>query len=90
MSATDSDSAPAQLTYTIEALPLHGIVKLDGVTLAVGRTFTQADVAAGRLSYTHDGGETTTDSVRFSLTDGTTTLTGRTLPLQPVMGPAVA
>ncbi len=33
-------------------------------------TFTQANINSGNLTYTHDGGETTSDSFTFTVSDG--------------------
>ena len=44
-------------------------MRLNGVALAAGGTFTQADLAAGRVSFLHDGGEAG-GSFGVSLTDG--------------------
>lgn len=67
LETADSDSTPAQLTYTLHAAPTGGTLRLrnaaplpaaTSVTLAPGATFTQADVAAGRLVFEHAAGET--------------------------------
>ncbi len=66
--ATDIDNTAAQLTYTIQTLPAHGKLRLNGTPLGVGSTFTQADVNAGLVDYiTHFVGQ---DSFTFTLTDG--------------------
>ena len=46
--------------------PSHGQLLLNSTRLRASRTFTQADINAGRLSYRHDGSETTSD--RFAYT----------------------
>ena len=48
---------------------------LSGNALALNSTFTQGDVDAGRISYSHNGSETLSDTFGFSVADGTTTLT---------------
>ena len=68
--AADNDNGPDELTYTVLALPAHGSLKKGDTGLAVGDTFTQADVLSGQIAYTHDGGETTADGFTFSLSDG--------------------
>ena len=70
LSSTDPDNTAAQLAYTIRQLPAHGTLLLDQAQQTQGRPFTQADVDAGRVSYTHDGSETLEDSFLFSLSDG--------------------
>jgi VCBS repeat-containing protein len=63
-------TTPAQLIYTLTAVATHGQLQLDGVALGVSDTFTQADIDAGRLTYTHDGSETTADGFTFTVADG--------------------
>jgi ELWxxDGT repeat protein/VCBS repeat-containing protein len=83
LSATDPDNSAAQLTYTLSALPSRGTLSVNGAAALVGSTFTQADLAAGnRLSYSHDGSETTSDSFTFNLSDGAGgVLTGSTFSI---------
>lgn len=61
----------ADLVYRVTGLPAHGTVRVNGVPLAVGGTFTQADVDQGRVSYGHDGSLTTSDAFTFAVA-GTT------------------
>ena len=67
LETADSDSTPAQLVYTLRSVPEGGSLLLRNAAakplqtdreLAVGATFTQADVLAGRLVFTHDTAET--------------------------------
>ncbi|NLC83446.1 MAG: hypothetical protein GX748_19900 [Lentisphaerae bacterium] len=55
LDAADLDTAPSNLLYTVTALPYGGscVLEADGgqQTLAVGATFTQADVLQARLLY---------------------------------------
>jgi autotransporter-associated beta strand protein len=69
LTATDPDNTDAQLVYTVTATS-HGAVLLNGSALTNGQTFTQADVAASRVSFHHDGSQTTAGSFSVSLTDG--------------------
>jgi hypothetical protein len=57
-------------TITITAAAAHGSLFRNGVALALGGTFTQADINNGLISYTHDGSETTADSFGFTVSDG--------------------
>jgi hypothetical protein len=72
--STDSDTANDQLVYTVRALPAGGTLQLDSTTLAVGSTFTQADVADARVTYHQNGAEGATDSFTWTLSDGSNTL----------------
>lgn len=54
--ASDSAGRPEELVYTVSVPPRHGLVhavQQPGVPLV---TFTQLDVAAHRVCYTHDNG----------------------------------
>ncbi|MBK8335419.1 MAG: cadherin domain-containing protein [Sterolibacteriaceae bacterium] len=66
----DPDDAGAGLSYTVTANVAHGTLRLNGVMLNANDSFTQADIDAGRVSYDHDGSETTGDSFGFRLADG--------------------
>jgi hypothetical protein len=67
---TDVDNSAAQLTYTIGTGPLYGRLELTTVRGITATTFTQADIATGRLVYIHDRAETTSDSFTFTVNDG--------------------
>jgi hypothetical protein len=78
LNAQDSDSSAAALTYRVVAVPRGAQLLLRNVlpsstspdlVLGVGGTFTQADVQAGRLLLSHQGGETIPTSFRVSLRD---------------------
>lgn len=66
----DGDTPPSGLVYTLTRLPAHGTLSLAGTRLPPGANFTQADIDAGRLRYTHDGSETRSDSFAFTAADG--------------------
>ena len=79
LQTTDIDDAPTQLTYTLASNVQNGQILLvdatSGLTIAldstsVNRTFTQDDINNGRLSYVHDGSETSSDSFDFIVNDG--------------------
>ncbi|MCA9165568.1 MAG: hypothetical protein KDA62_21410, partial [Planctomycetales bacterium] len=69
LSATDVDSDDAALQFTISAAPAHGTLSLNGVALAAGQSFTQAQLVAGEVRYAHDGSNTTTDAFTFTVVD---------------------
>jgi hypothetical protein len=69
--ATDPDTGPGNLVYTVVSPPAAGTLKRNGTTTA---SFSQADVDAGRVGYTNAGGSPATDSFTFTVTDGTTTV----------------
>ena len=49
--ASDIDSVPSEVIYTLEQPPAAGRMVREGVTLAAGDRFTQADVDAGRIEF---------------------------------------
>ncbi len=76
LDVADLDSTPAQLAYTVTALPAAGTLALRGngdaadAPLAVNATFTQADVLQGRLIYQHDSSADDPGMMAFTLCDG--------------------
>ena len=66
---TDDESGASTIIYTLITSPAYGTLKNNGLTLNDGEMFTQADIDADNLTYTHDGGETTGDSFVFSVSD---------------------
>lgn len=70
LAAADTESGAAQITFRVALTPDHGRLTRSGVTLGAGGTFTQADIAAGLVGYSHDGAETPTDRVVFDILDG--------------------
>ncbi|MDX2283109.1 MAG: M12 family metallo-peptidase [Bacteroidia bacterium] len=66
--ADDGQGTPANLTFTLVSLPEWGWVQLDGVSLGIGGTFTQADLNLGRVRYQHGGDPlSTADSFTFTV-----------------------
>ncbi len=87
LDTNDTDTGDASLVYKVTAATANGTLFRDidndgvvdaGEQLGVGSTFTQEDIGLGRIKYLHDGGETKSDSFGFSVTDGVSTLTGKT------------
>ena len=89
LQAYDPDSTATQVQYTVTGVPAHGRLaySTDGVhfsNLGVGSSFTQADIAAGRIYYLNDGAEPTggsypgtpDDKFTFSISDGDKEQTG--------------
>ncbi|MCH9024280.1 MAG: hypothetical protein IH931_03020 [candidate division Zixibacteria bacterium] len=73
LEATDAESPPADIFFIVapDSLvpPIHGNVNLLGVPLGAGETFSQEDVDSGRVTYVHDGSETTSDGFPFRVMD---------------------
>ncbi|KAM9846954.1 FRAS1-related extracellular matrix protein 2-like [Aulostomus maculatus] len=82
LKATDLDSDDSTLTYIIRFGPGQGLLQrktpfgsIENVT--VGMNFTQADIDAGLISYTHNGQEGIRDLIKFDVTDGINPLIDR-------------
>lgn len=58
---------PSQVVYRLTRKPEHGDLFLSGAPLAVGGTFTQADVNAGLITYQHNGDNAHSDTFRFDM-----------------------
>ena len=95
LKATDVDNPSAGLVYTFEAQPspLHGVFRLAGNPLSMDSSFTQQDIDSGRVSFAHDGSETTLDSIGFFISDsagGTTHMAYFEITIVPVNDPPVS
>ncbi|XP_053178655.1 FRAS1-related extracellular matrix protein 1b [Scomber japonicus] len=75
--ASDLSGRPEQLVYAVSMPPRHGLVhavQQPGVALV---SFTQLDVAAHRVCYTHDNShDAETDSFSFVVTNGDSSRSG--------------
>ena len=56
LSASDAEDGAAQLTYHVSNLQ-HGFLVLSGAPRTAVESFSQADIAEGRVSFVHDGDE---------------------------------
>lgn len=72
----DHSDAPVDLEYTLNSVPLNGELRLNGTPLALNDTFTQEDIDLDRLSYDHDGNQSTTESFDFTVSDGSLNVSG--------------
>ncbi|MCK6491489.1 MAG: hypothetical protein L6R48_24835 [Planctomycetes bacterium] len=80
LALSDADQvADSTLVWTLETPPAAGDWLLDGAALVAGGGFTQADLAAGRISYRHRGGPAAGDALGLRFSDGVVAL-----PLGPV------
>ncbi|MFN4253865.1 MAG: reprolysin-like metallopeptidase [Saprospiraceae bacterium] len=66
---TQTSAAASQVVYVLLTVPQHGTLAVNGNTLAVGGTFTQANIDGNQLAYTHDGGAATSDNFHFDVLD---------------------
>ncbi|HEY5314721.1 MAG TPA: cadherin-like domain-containing protein [Pirellulales bacterium] len=89
LQVTDPPKTSGQLIYTVATLPANGTLSDSGTALAVGSTFTQADIDANKLTYANAGG--TTDSFAFTVSDdagGSISKTTFAITVTPAAPPA--
>ncbi|MFK5951966.1 MAG: cadherin-like domain-containing protein, partial [Desulfobacterium sp.] len=79
LEGTDPDDRGASLIFTVTTLPAHGTLWKDadndgmldaGEEIIENGSFTQEEIDNNLLKYSHDGGETLSDSFVFTLADG--------------------
>ncbi len=63
LKVSDADDPPEKLIYTVTQFPANGM-------LSLGSTFSQADIDANRLTYTHVNTGATADQFKFMVADG--------------------
>ncbi|KAB2969637.1 cadherin-like domain-containing protein, partial [Zoogloea sp.] len=66
----DTDNSTEQRQYRVTTAPANGNLLLSGAVLSVGSVFTQADLDSGRITYRHNGSETSTDFFDYVVSDG--------------------
>ena len=78
----DLNSSDGDLIYTMTNAPLYGQLELTTNAGVAITTFTQDDLDNNLIVYVHNGNETpSADGFIFDITDGTTTLIGRTFDI---------
>ncbi len=69
----DNESISYNLTYTITQATTHGKLLFGIQDINNGGKFTQADIDANQLYYRHAGDGSSSDSFRFTVSDGVNT-----------------
>ncbi|TSX58287.1 FRAS1-related extracellular matrix protein 2 [Bagarius yarrelli] len=70
LNTTDIDTDRKQISFTLSQSPQHGQVQLSFADLIKGNAFSLADISEGRISYVHNGDETTSDTFKLDVSDG--------------------
>ncbi|MBL9158181.1 MAG: DUF4347 domain-containing protein, partial [Verrucomicrobiales bacterium] len=78
LESTDPDSTNEQVQYRITSAPINGTLLLNGSPIGVGSAFSQDDLIAGRVSYRHNGSETSADQFNFRIDDGSSNVAEET------------
>jgi hypothetical protein len=76
-----SDPEGGKVTFEIVTPPANGTLYRDTTPLGATDTFTQADIAAGLVSYEHDGSETISDSIVLNASDDVQTIANFTVTI---------
>ncbi|XP_051934281.1 FRAS1-related extracellular matrix protein 2b [Hippocampus zosterae] len=67
---SDSDTDSKRISFTVSQPPLHGHVRFLLADMMRGDAFNLEDIDNGRVSYVHNGDESTSDSVQIDVSDG--------------------
>ncbi len=70
LSATDSEADDADITFTVNSGPANGQLENSDNTGVAITSFTQEELADGKISYVHDGSDTTSGDFNFTVDDG--------------------
>ncbi|XP_056661330.1 FRAS1-related extracellular matrix protein 1 isoform X2 [Monodelphis domestica] len=68
---SDMDTIQDKIRLSLQRMPLHGMVELNGFPLSQGDKFSWGDLHALKVRYHHDGSEVFHDNILFEATDGT-------------------
>jgi large repetitive protein len=77
----DTDNVPSEIVYRITSLPTSGVIQLNGVSLGLYGSFTQADINNNLVTFNHAGNEDFIDNFRFTVSDGTNVTFEQTFPI---------
>jgi len=68
--AGDEDNDPSDYVYRLVSDPSQGSMVVDGIALAQGDTFTQANLQAAQVIYHHRDDAEAADNLQFVVSDG--------------------
>nr|XP_006628286.1 PREDICTED: FRAS1-related extracellular matrix protein 2 [Lepisosteus oculatus] len=66
----DADTDSRQISFTLTQPPLHGHIQYTYTDMTAGGAFNLDDIANGRITYIHNGDESTSDSFKLDVSDG--------------------
>ncbi|KAJ8368550.1 hypothetical protein SKAU_G00085780 [Synaphobranchus kaupii] len=67
---TDADTDSKQISFTLTQPPLHGQVQYSFTDMTKGDSFYLDDISNGKISYIHNGDESTADTFQLDISDG--------------------
>ncbi|KAG8452768.1 hypothetical protein GDO86_004527 [Hymenochirus boettgeri] len=75
LDATDADTDRDKISLTLTQSPKYGQLHYSNHVMEVGEAFVLDDIYKGRISYTHSGEESSSDSCTLDVSDGVHVLT---------------
>lgn len=70
LDTSDTDTDRTQISFTVTQPPVHGHVQFTFTNLRKGDTFSLDDIENSRISYIHNGDESTGDTIQIDVSDG--------------------
>ncbi|XP_045076300.1 FRAS1-related extracellular matrix protein 2-like [Coregonus clupeaformis] len=70
LDTVDLDTDSSQISFTLTQSPQHGMVQYTFTDLTKGDAFNLLDIANDRISYIHNGDESTSDFFQLDVSDG--------------------
>ncbi|XP_051535522.1 FRAS1-related extracellular matrix protein 2-like [Myxocyprinus asiaticus] len=70
LDTTDADTDSARILFTIIQPPKHGQIKYTFTDMTKGHSFNLVDISNSRISYVHNGAESTSDFFQLDVSDG--------------------
>uniref|UniRef100_A0A4W6DZI0 FRAS1 related extracellular matrix 2b n=1 Tax=Lates calcarifer TaxID=8187 RepID=A0A4W6DZI0_LATCA len=70
LDTSDTDTDSKQIIFIITQPPLHGQIQFTFTHMTKGDTFNLEDIGNGRISYIHNGDESTADLIQIDVSDG--------------------
>ncbi|XP_053278893.1 FRAS1-related extracellular matrix protein 2b [Pleuronectes platessa] len=70
LDTSDTDTDSRQIIFTVTQPPLHGQIQFTFTDMTKGNTFNLEDIGNGRITYIHNGDESTVDLIQIDVSDG--------------------
>ncbi|CAG09021.1 unnamed protein product, partial [Tetraodon nigroviridis] len=70
LDTSDTDTDRTQISFTVTQPPVHGHLQFTFNYLRKGDTFSLDDIENSRISYIHNGDESTGDTIQIDVSDG--------------------
>lgn len=70
LDTSDTDTERTQISFTVTQPPMHGHLKFTFNYMRKGDTFSLDDIENRRISYIHNGDESTGDTIQIDVSDG--------------------